>query len=135
MNISSVLHSTECHHIEPQKLFDPRSSRASKDLRVTYMFMEDEAKEIRTLPKEQVRGVRKKSDQRRNCNPKLRLQNVSRICGLDIHDLEGNSYMHIFAMSETEHGDIYEAYISENRDEENRDEGILTHQLLGWDLK
>ena len=130
MNIVGVLHSTECYHIEPQKLFNPRSSRASKDLRVTYMFMEDEAKKIRTLPNEQIRGVRNKSDQKRNRSPTLRLKDVSRICGLDIHDLEENSYMHIFTMSETEHGDIYEAYFSENRDE-----GVLTHKLLGWDFK
>ena len=41
-----------------------------------------------------------------------------------------NYVMHIFTMSETEYGDIYEACFSEDRDE-----GVLNCRLIGWDFK
>ena len=125
LNVYGVLCSAECNRVPLSKLFPPHLLRPARDVQLSYMFLEDEEKRLRTLSGDNIRGLRKAKHRRENRIPKMHPQYLSLICGLNIRDLQGNDNMYLFRAPESDKSNL-RPYFANNRDSGYR-------QILGWD--
>ena len=94
VHVGGVLQALEHVILPPRKLF------SSKDVRLSYMFVEDQEKRIQTLLPDNIRGLRNARHRRQNRIPELRVKHLTLVCGLLIYKPQGDYEMVIFIAPE-----------------------------------